>query len=197
MKTLRHFIVRVEKRFEDTIEIGGQEFYLDPKFNEFKHRIAYGEIKTAPMRGEHGAKPGDTLFFHHHVIMNVHMSMGGGDYLCEYEPDSYHSPQHAIAYRSKETGEIHMLNDWVFVEPVSGPTGDILSDNGIVLEVSTERIRKDVARVIVPNEELKSMGVSVGDIVGFDKNSDYKIKLDDGTVAYRMKADDISYVEES
>ena len=197
MKTLRHFIVRVEKRFEDTIDVGGQELYLDSKFNEFQHRIAYGEIKVAPSRGEHGAQAGDTLFFHHHVIMNVQMSMGGGDYLCEYEPDSFHSPQHAIAYRSKDTGEIHMLNDWVFVEPVSGPTGDIVSDAGIVLEVGVERIRKDVAKVVVPNEELKWMGVKEGDIVGFDKNSDYKIKLDDGAVVYRMKADDISYVEEA
>lgn len=56
MKALHHFIVRVPKRFEDTIEVGGQELYLDSKWNEFENRIAYGEIVSVPLRYGSDAK---------------------------------------------------------------------------------------------------------------------------------------------
>jgi len=196
MKSLRHFIVKVEKRFNDTINIGDKEFYLDPKFNEFEHRIAYGEIVSPPLNFDTGAKIGDTLFFHHHVIMAAPLSIGNGMYICEYDEKNPHTPDHAIAYRSKESKKLKMLNDWVFVEPVFGDGGDVKTDSGIIVEVSKEKVRANVARVMVTNKDIEWMGVKPGDIVGFDKNSDYKIKLDDGTIAYRMRADDLSYVEE-
>lgn len=37
--------------------------------------------------------------------------------------------------------------------------------------------------------------MSVGDVVGFEKNSDYRIKLDNGDIVYRMLVANISYVE--
>jgi hypothetical protein len=49
----------------------------------------------------------------------------------------------------------------------------------------------------MPHKELARQGVNVGDVVGFDRDSDYKMKLDDDTVVYRMRLDDISYVKTS
>ena len=37
-------------------------------------------------------------------------------------------------------------------------------------------------------------GVVKGDVVGFLKDRDYKMVLDDSSVVYRMMADDIPYV---
>lgn len=196
MKPLNHFVVSVEKRFKDTVKLGEQEIFLDSKFNEFEHRIAYGEIVATPIKHDTGAKEGDTLFFHHHVIMNTNLSLGDGKYVCMYGTEP-HDVKHAIAYRSKDDGSLHMLADWIFVEPIEADAGEILSDSGLVLETAQKRIRKDVARVIEPDEELIRNGVKAGDVVGFDRASDYQITLDDGSIVYRMRSEDISYVEEA
>ena len=194
MKPLNHFVVSVEKRFKDSIEVGEQEIFLDSKFNEFEHRIAYGEIVGTPIKHETGAKEGDTLFFHHHVIMNERFALGNSQYVCMYG-SSDGVPHHAIAYRSKEDGTLHMLSDWIFVEPIEATDGEIVSDGGIVLEAAQKRIRKGVARVIEPDAELLRNGVKAGDVVGYDRASDYQITLDDGSIVYRMRSEDISYVE--
>ena len=47
----------------------------------------------------------------------------------------------------------------------------------------------------MPHDYLKAQGVEVGDVVGFDRDSDYKMKLDDESIVYRMRLDDISYVK--
>ena len=196
MKPLNHFVVSVEKRFKDTVQLGDTEIFLDSKFNEFEHRIAYGEIVGSPIKHDTGAKEGDTLFFHHHVIMNENLALGDGKYICMYGT-GVHDVKQAIAYRSKDDGKLHMLADWIFVEPIEAHDGDILSESGLVLETAQKRIRKDVARVIEPDEELIRNGVKSGDVVGFDRASDYQMTLDDGTIVYRMRSEDISYVEES
>ncbi len=196
MKPLNHFVVSVEKRFKDTVKVGEQEIFLDSKFNEFEHRIAYGEIVGAPIKHDTGAKEGDILFFHHHVIMNENLSLGGGRYICMYGKGE-HDIKQAIAFRSKASGKLTMLADWIFVEPIEDDGEDIVSDTGIVLETAKKRIRKDVARVIEPDEELERNGVKAGDVVAFDRAADYQITLDDGSVVYRMRSEDISYVEES
>ena len=51
------------------------------------------------------------------------------------------------------------------------------------------------AVVFMPHKQLMKQGVKVGDVVGFDKDSDYKMKLDDESIVYRMRLDDISYVK--
>lgn len=196
MKPLNHFVVSVEKRFKDSIEVGGKELFLDSKFNEFEHRIAYGEIVGAPVRHNTGAEKGDTLFFHHHVITNANLALGNNEYICMYGT-GLNDVKQAIAYRSKKDGKLRMLSDWIFVEPIEAEDGDIVSEGGIVLETAQKRIRKDVARVIEPDEELIRNGVKAGDVVGFDRASDYQMTLDDGSIVYRMRSEDISYVEES
>ena len=42
---------------------------------------------------------------------------------------------------------------------------------------------------------IEEMGVKVGDVVGFPKNMDYRIKID-GKEYYRTRSQDFLYVEE-
>ena len=87
-----------------------------------------------------------------------------------------------------------MLCDWLFVLPVDEPEDDV-EENGIVTKIAAYKKKRDVAEVYTPHSDLLDQGVNPGDIIGFDKNSDYKIKLDNGDIVYRMRVDDISYVE--
>ena len=193
MNALNHFIVHVPKKHEDTIQLGDKEIYFEPKYNEFENRISYGEIVSAPIKYDTGAKPGDTLIFHHHVTMNKSLDIGDDNYISVYD-DVNGAQSASIAYRSKDTGELHMLCDWLFVLPVDEPEDDV-EENGIVTKIAAYKKKRDVAEVYTPHQDLLDQGVNPGDIIGFDKNSDYKIKLDNGDIVYRMRVDDISYVE--
>jgi len=194
MKAVYHFIVSVPKKFEDTIKVGDKEIFLENKFNEFEHRISYGEIIATPMKHpELECKTGDTLIFHHHVTTNPALNLGDKRHLVLYDPENGRMSQ-AIAYREKESGDLHMLSDWLFVLPVDEREDDV-SESGIVTELATQKELADEAEIYMPHPELEDQGVKPGDIVGFDKNSDYKIKLDNGDVVYRMRVDDISYAK--
>ena len=193
MNALNHFIVHVPKKHEDTIQLGDKKIYFESKYNEFENRISYGEIVSAPLKYDTGAKPGDTLIFHHHVTINKSLDIGDDNYICVYD-DVNGAQSASIAYRSKDTGELHMLCDWLFVLPVDEPEDDV-EENGIVTKIAAYKKKRDVAEVYTPHQDLLDQGINPGDIIGFDKNSDYKIKLDNGDIVYRMRVDDISYVE--
>jgi len=193
MNALNHFIVNVPKKHEDTIKLGDTEIFLESKFNEFDHRISHGEIVSVPMRYDTGAKPGDTLIFHHHVTMNKALSLGDNNHVAMYDDENTNLSQ-CIAYRCKDTGDLHMLCDWLFVEPIEPPSDDT-EESGIVTKLGAFKEQRDVARIYMTHPDLERQGVSVGDVVGFEKNSDYRIKLDNGDIVYRMLVANISYVE--
>mgnify|MGYP001260168902 FL=1 len=90
MKTLDIFVVELEKQIDDTIKTeGGLELYVDTRFNEFKHRITEGPVVAAPIKHNTGVKEGDTLYFHHLVVMNEGQMLTGDDnhYIVQFDPN--------------------------------------------------------------------------------------------------------------
>ena len=70
MKTFNLFVVKLEKRFDDKmVTDSGLELYMDTKFNEFDHRVTEGPVVCVPFKYETGVEEGDTLYFHHLVVM--------------------------------------------------------------------------------------------------------------------------------
>lgn len=193
MKALRNFIVNVPKKTEDTVKLGDKEIFLDSRFDEFNHRICYGRVVSAPHVIETGAKEGDLLFFHHHVTQNKTLSLGDDNYIVVYDEENPRG-SHAIAYRDSE-GELHMLSEWVFVQPVEEEVEEEVTPSGIIIDLKVKERDEREAVVFMPHKQLMKQGVKVGDVVGFDKDSDYKMKLDDESIVYRMRLDDISYVK--
>jgi len=193
MKSLRNFLVKVPKKTENTVNVGGKEIFIETKFNEFDHRISFGEILSVPAKFDTGAEPGDTLIFHHHVTSSKGLDVGEDTYIVNHD-EGVGTLSHAFAYRRKSDGELVMLCDWLFVQPIDDPEDDV-EDSGIVTKLGAFKERRDVAKVYMPHPDLSRQGVVPGDIVGFEKHSDYKVKLDNGDVVYRMRVSNISYVE--
>ena len=193
MNSLKHFVVKVPKRYNDTMQLGDTEIYLDSKWNEFDHRISYGEIVAAPSLVDTGAEPGDTLIFHHHTTQNKSLQLDEETFICVLDQENPRG-SHAIAYRKKD-GTLVMLSGWVFVTPIEEKEEDVVSESGIIVELGVNKVRKDIAEVYTPHQELEAQGVTKGSVIGFSKHSDYKIKLDDDTIVYRMRVDDIDYVQ--
>jgi len=195
MKTLDLFVVELDKQTKDTIKTdSGLELYVDSKWNEFEHRVTEGPVVSAPLKHNTGVKKGDTLYFHHLVVMNEGQVLTGYEkhYLVRYDPLQTINNQ-AIAYKSAKSGHIHTLAGWALLEPVEqdeepGASSDVIE----IVKLEQPKVRK--ARVAFDAPWLEELGIGIGDVVGIKKNRDYEITID-GNKYFRVRAEDILYKE--
>jgi len=193
MKTFDLFVVELKKLTNDTITTdSGLELYVDTKYNEFEHRVTEGPVVAVPFKYDTGVSVGDTLYFHHLVVMNEGQPLTGEDnhYLVRYTPEHTVNNQ-AIAYKNKE-GEISPLGGWVLLTPVEedAPTQDTSIE---VVSFSTPTVTK--GRLAFSTKETQDLSIKEGDVVGFPVNRDYSIVID-GQEYYRVRNEDLLYVEE-
>ena len=192
MKSLEHFIVEIEKELQDTIKTeSGLELYIDTKFDEFQHRTTEGKILATPAKYNTGAKAGDTVYFHHHVVINGGSPLCKEDnqYLVNYN-DEHAAANQAIAYKDSSTGKICPIKGWSLLEPIaqddSGPDESVIQ----LVELEEKAVTQGV--VSFDTSELDELGVSSGDTVGFKKNRDYRIRID-GKEYYRVAVSELLY----
>ncbi len=120
MESLNSFIIYLEKRYEDEIETkGGLKLYVDTRFEPFKNRINEGKVVAVPAKYETGVEVGDTLYFHHLVVLadGQPLPVDDNHYVVRYHPDHAVSSQ-AIAYKSKRTGKVKPLSTWSILKHV-------------------------------------------------------------------------------
>jgi co-chaperonin GroES (HSP10) len=187
-----HFLVRLPKRFKDTITVGGKELYFDNRFDEFNSRITEGEVVAIPKKYDTGVSIGDTLYFHHHVVVDKGQKFQYDDdakdvYIVYYNPEDIRNSQ-AIAY--KHDGVVKELG-WILLEPIEEDKETVLP-SGLIL-VEKEETPKKEGRVAFDSLFFQENDVNIGDVVGFLKNRDYEIEID-GKKFWRMRHDDIVYV---
>ena len=196
MKTYNYFVVEIPKRIKDTVTIeGGLELYIDNRFKEFENRVNEGKVVAAPFKYSHGVQEGDTLYFHHHVVINDGQPLTGHEdhYVVLYSHGA-ETPMasQAFAFKNKE-GEIKLLSGWCLLEEVEEEES---RESDIIETVSLDDAPKLKGRVAFTSGEwMVELGLNVGDIVGFQKNRDYRMNID-GKEYYRVRAEDLLYVEE-
>lgn len=193
MRTLDFFVVDIPKRLNDTIRTqGGLELFVDTKFDEFSHRITEGEVVASPERYDIEVSSGDTLYFHHLVVVNDGQPLTGVEnhYIVKCDKQFTLNNQ-AFAYKCRKTGGIHPLFGWTLLEAVDQedePASEIIE----IVKIEEDPVR--IGRVSFDCDELAELGVKKGDVVGFAKDMDYRIQIDDKEY-YRVRAEDLLYVE--
>jgi co-chaperonin GroES (HSP10) len=193
MRSLNKFVVELKKRLNDTMTLdNGVELYVDTKYNEFQHRVTEGPIVAVPARHETGAKPGDTLYFHHLVVVNGGQVLTRDDdhYLVHYHPEAATESQ-AIAYKGEDG--LQLLGGWGLLEPVE-EVKEKESESIELVKLKEDKVTKGRVAFMAP--WIEELGVRVGDVVGIPRNMDYRIKID-GKEYYRTRAQDFLYVYES
>lgn len=193
MRTFNLFVVELKKTINDTITTSsGLELFIDNRFNEFENRVTEGPVVAVPFKYNTGVKVGDTLYFHHLVVINDGQPLTGEDnnYLVRYDPDNAVNNQ-AIAYKCQETGEVYPMEGWSILH---GLERDEEKKQGIieVVELQKKPVTKGVVAYNGPG--LEALGLKVGDVVGFKENRDYRLKID-GRECYRVRTEDLLYVE--
>lgn len=166
----------------------GLELYIDTRFNEFENRTTEGKILASPLKYKTGAKTGDTLYFHHHVVIHGGSPLVEEDnhYVVNYN-DEHAAANQAIAFKN-ENG-IQPIKGWCLLEPVEE---DDPGHSGLIEVVSLQEKPVTQGVVSFDTEELKELGVSHGDVVGFKKDRDYRIKID-GKEYYRVAVTELLY----
>ena len=195
MKTLDLFVVELEKQLNDTLTTeSGLELYVDTRFNEFEHRVTEGPVVSPPIKHNTGVEPGDTLYFHHLVVLNEGQALTGHEnhYLVRYDPDHTINNQ-AIGYKSSKSGHIHPLAGWALLEPVEQE--ELKTKSDVIEVVELKKALPTKGRVAFEAPWLEELGLKEGDVVGFKQNRDYRIKIDDKEY-YRTRKEDLLYVEE-
>ena len=193
MKTFDLFVVKIDKLINDTIKTeGGLELYIDNRFNEFQNRTTEAPVVAVPFKYDTGVEVGDTLYFHHLVVINDGQPLTGEDnhYLVRFDPDNTVNNQ-AIAYKSAKTGRVHPLAGWSLLERVE-EREEKQSDIIDVVKLKDSPVTKGKVSFTAP--WVEELGLEVGDVVGFRKNMDYRITIE-GTEYYRVRAEDLWYVE--
>jgi len=193
MKTFDLFVVKIDRLINDTIKTeGGLELYIDNRFNEFQNRTTEAPVVAVPFKYDTGVEVGDTLYFHHLVVINDGQPLTGEDnhYLVRFDPDNTVNNQ-AIAYKSAKTGSIHPLAGWSLLEGVE-EREEKQSDIIDVVKLKDSPVTKGKVSFTPP--WVEALGLEVGDVVGFRKNMDYRITIE-GTEYYRVRSEDLMYVE--
>jgi co-chaperonin GroES (HSP10) len=184
MRSLHDFFVRMPKAFNDELKIGDKSIYLDPKWNEFENRKMSAKVYSVPEKYNTGVKPGDTLYFHHHVVVS---NEGKGQlvdddiYFVRFDPHNSGNTQ-AYAYKCQDTGEIHLLSEWIFLTPEEQEDEEV-TESGIITELKKPEYNM-FGYVLYDSPAVQELGLKKGDKVMIMKNADYRMKID-GEEVYR------------
>jgi co-chaperonin GroES (HSP10) len=195
MRTFDLFVVEIDKPINDTVTTkGGLELYVDNRFKEFENRVNEGPVVSTPFKYDTGVEEGDTLYFHHHVVINGGQPLTGHEnhYLIRWNDESTVANQ-AIACKKKHTDEVIPLGGWAILEDLEKPEEEEKGKDEIVL-VKLKEVPTKTARVAFDSPGMKDLGLKVGDVVGFKKGIDYRFKID-GKEYIRIPQDYLDYAE--
>jgi len=190
VRSLYDFFVKMPKAFNDEVKVGDTSIYIDPKWNEFENRTQSAEVVAVPEKYDTPVKVGDTIYFHHHVVISGN---GNGQrikddvYFVRFDPNNGHGTQ-AYAYKCKDTGKVSLISDWIFLRPEEQEQ-EQLTDTGIIISQEKPEYNQ-FGYVLYDSPAVNDLGLKMGDKVMIMKNADYEMEIE-GQKVYRVHMDHI------
>tara|TARA_R100001163_G_C5068160_1_gene208012 strand:+ start:4432 stop:5082 length:651 start_codon:yes stop_codon:yes gene_type:complete len=200
------FLVKVDKAYDDTVEVNGVELSLDIKWDPYKFARQYGVVQETPGWLPKGlkfdVKKGDKIYFHHLVTGSV--GAVTVDQKFESESAQDFKSQNLITWIDEENiykvhwqqiyarvrkGKLKMLHHWNFVKQKTEDEESIKTKSGIFIKPEVEDITLH-GNILHMNEWMKEQGVKVGDEIVFSENSEYEMTIE-GEKMLRMRNEDI------
>ena len=191
MKPIKNLVfTKREKRENDEIKVGDETLLIDTSYDPMNWVNQKAEVYSVPdkldawMNTEVELEPGDTVYTHHFINDEQHALNVDGMEL------SYMAYNQLFA--RVRNGKIHMVNDFVLVEPIRETEDEIKTDSGLYLKAN-EEIKTNIGILRYVNSDTKHIGAKVGDKVYFENNADYEMDIE-GEKLFRMKNNDLVYV---
>ncbi len=184
MKSLFNYIISTESRYNNKTNVNEQELILNTEISErdymFVNRI--GTIVNEPAYGITNKTPkkGDIVIIHHNVFRRWIDIRGEEKNSASFlkENEYFVAPDQIFAYKRNE--KWHCPDDYCFVSPLS------IKD---VWAPETEQKLK--GELVYSNDELSSLGIALGDVIGFTPESEYEFEIE-GKKLYRILSNQVT-----
>ncbi|MBC8436944.1 hypothetical protein H8D85_01325 [bacterium] len=174
-------LIELEKETEDShVMSNGVEIFIDTALERMWHARQYGTVKhISPklhkrVEDNIKLKKGDKVYFHHFVI----------DSPLELEGEKLYKADINQIYAIDKGDSIQMLQDYILVEP-STNEDELVTKSGIITGKKEWIGNQGVVKYINQFTE-KVIDLHIGDKIVFQKNANYKIKVQ-GEDLYRMR----------
>mgnify|MGYP003118601205 CR=1 FL=1 len=182
MQSLFEYIISTENRYNNTINVDGKELVVNTEITErdymFVNRI--GKIIQVPVYNNSMLKKGDEVILHHNVFRRWIDIRGKEQNSSNFlkENEYFVGTDQIFAYKKNNKWEC--LPEYCFVKPLYKNDKWALKTDENLLGVLT-----------YSNANLNSLGVSIGDIVGFTPDSEYEFEVE-GEKLYRILSNHIT-----
>ena len=187
MRSVFNFIIESNKRYNNSKDIEGKKLILNTEISErdYMYTNRIGIVKAIPAIIKTPIKPGDSVILHHNVFRRwVYIRGKEKDSSSRIQENDYMvAPDQIYAY--KRNGKWKCLDEYCFVKPIKEDS-----------KWSVLREQKLLGKLVYSNEYLESLGLSVGDMVGFSPDSEYEFNIDDEKL-YRVLSNQITIKYES
>lgn len=170
MKSLFNFIVSTKDRYNNKIDVNGNELIVNTEITErdyhFVNRI--GTVVSTPLVGETEIKKGDEVILHHNVFRRWYDQRGRGKNGKSYLSENLYAVEQDQIFAYKRNGKWYPTDGYCFVSPI-----EVKDEWKMQVELPLKGVT-----VIGPKN-------LVGHIVGFTPGSEYEFNID-GLKLYRI-----------
>jgi len=184
MKSPNMFIVKPlnGRRYDNIKEIGGIELITSVSQEDHTVSNRYAEVVETPINYSGEISKGDILLVHHNVFKLYYDMRGREKSGASYFKDDLFFIDYEQFFLYKHNNNWKSHSKYCFIKPV---------------DVKTSSIKKNckeeplVGTIAYINDELLSLGLSVGDEIAFEPDSEYPFTID-GEKLYRMFTNNIT-----
>ena len=180
MKSLYDFIVEpLGEKYSNEIKVGDKKLIVNTKIESWTFVNRFAKVIETPLAFNTGISKGDIIVIHQNVFRTFYNMRGEKKVSRSWFKDNLYFVSLDQIYLYKNKKGWNTFNDRCFVQPIKN------EDN-----FSIEKEQKLKGILKYSNNYLKSLGINVGDIVGFKPNREWQFLIDDKRL-YCMKSNDI------
>ena len=170
------FIVSpIRSRYDNTKKVGDKELILNTEIFTHKNVSNNAIVVGLPKNKKTDIQVGDEVIIHHNVFRRWHDVRGKEQNSRSFFSEDKYFVSDDQLYIYKHNEEWKSLDDYCFVKPIAND--DMFS---------LEKEKPLVGIVKYSNDILESVGIKVGDKVGFIPNSEFEFIID-GERVYRVR----------
>jgi len=170
------FIVSpIRSRYDNTKKVGDVDLILNTEIFTHKNVSNNAIVVGLPKNKKTDIQVGDEVIIHHNVFRRWHDVRGKEQNSRSFFSEDKYFVSDDQLYIYKHNEEWKSLDDYCFVKPIAND--DMFS---------LEKEKPLVGIVKYSNDILKSVGIKVGDKVGFIPNSEFEFIID-GERVYRVR----------
>ncbi len=186
MRSVHSFIVEPvnNRRYDNIKEFGDTQFITSVSEEDHKASNRFGIVKELPLNYKGEVQKGDTLLVHHNVFKFYNDMYGRRKSGRSFFKDNLFFVEHDqfFLFKNKDGWKSH--GKYCFIKPLLAKKAFL--EKG----AKYERLQGTIKYI---NEELISLGFSVGDIVVYQPESEYEFTVD-GELLYRMFTNNLTTI---